>query len=124
MQQECFPILLPTNKPILGSLFLTKRNNLSFVSGNSMTNPHNMCEGTYQHLHICSNEEIKEGDWYIHSGVEWNKPNQPYQNVYQCNKGHRLHNNGKEEGYFVDGFYAADCKKIIASTDVNLTLTK
>jgi len=52
--------VLATDKP--SRLLLSKRNNLQFLKDNASLNPKNHFEGTYQHIYITNDEEIKEGD--------------------------------------------------------------
>jgi hypothetical protein len=69
---------------------------------------------TPQHLYIISNDEIKVGDWFIHSTPEmiWSEPN-------KCEKV----NGNYVEGDIVFGVQGEEtgCKKIIASTDKLIT---
>jgi hypothetical protein len=69
-----------------------------------------------QHLYITSDDEIKEGDWYIHSGTEHSTGSE-YHTLNQCHKS--LWRQDLE--WFIDGMYATNCKKIIATTDSSLT---
>jgi hypothetical protein len=75
----------------------------------------------YQHLYFTSDEEIKEGDWYIHTGVTHNE-RKTYHNLYLSYKGTRKIE-GKDN-VFVDGMFVNDCKKIIATTDKSLGLSQ
>lgn len=68
----------------------------------------------YQHVHVTVSQDvepIKEGDWYIHEGVSPNTGK--YQTVNQCHK--ELWQ--QDLKWFIDGMYASDCRKIIATTD-------
>ncbi len=111
MKQECIPILLPTKEKSM--LYLSKEFGLKwskdgpFVNGITNTQNH--------FLYICSNEEIKQGDWFYTSfeGKDY---------VHQCSGSpdrrpdRLLSQNGNYQ------FTKSNCKKIIASTDKSLGL--
>ncbi len=76
--------------------------------------------GYHKHeLYFLSDEEIKEGDWYVHTGITHNEK-EIYRYIYYCIKNTRKIE-GRDE-LFVDGMFAKDCKKIIATTDNSLTI--
>ena len=58
-----------------------------------------------QHLYIISDDEIKEGDWYL----------TPKNTLCKCIK------KDNKYVYSLEGGSSTDCKKIIASTDTSLT---
>jgi hypothetical protein len=67
-----------------------------------------------QNIYITSDEEIKEGDFYLHisndiNGIE-------YTTINTCHKPHRKQDNE----WYVDGMYSNQCKKIILTTDQDL----
>lgn len=63
-----------------------------------------------QHLHITSDEEIKEGDWFL---------NITKNTIHQCNEVNNNICSGLNHGEYHGKF---ECRKIIASTDSNLML--
>jgi len=120
--QECDVVMLPTdvkNHTPLGfqthgsgkDLLVGKKVPAGSGQGNSF-NPY-----FPQHLYILSDEEIKEGDYYIHSGIEHNTKKQ-YHTLNQCYKPLRQ----VDLKWLVDGMYASNCKKVIATTDSSLWL--
>jgi len=99
MEKECNVVMLSTDKET--NLFWREGDGL-FYSDCSPQTAHSInssCKG--YSLHITSNEEIKEGDWYLN---EFNnsitKANVNSDHIY----------------------YVASCKKIIATTDTSLGL--
>jgi len=87
------------------------------------TNKYHLCkeilpiqdEERYVNIYIISSdEEIKEGDFYLHisndiNGIE-------YTTINTCHKPHRKQDNE----WYVDGMYSNQCKKIILTTDQDL----
>ena len=104
--------LLPTDKP--SRLYY---NGTSYKDPNStMAMDWFISSAGYkpQNIYITSNEEIKEGDYYVHvsndiNGVE-------YKTINYCHKPHRKQDNE----WYVDGMYSNQCKKIILTTDSDL----
>lgn len=90
-------VMLPTNEKATGIVMLKKSTNKLVTDFHSTRNT---TDHFAQELYILSNEEIKEGDWYINNGVifrsddKFDKGNNPNQNK--------------------------DNKKIIATTDTDL----
>jgi hypothetical protein len=88
--------LIPTDKP--SRLFLNKVNNKLLLDGDTYSNLEKILPSSnYQHLYVTSEEEIKEGDWFLEKAgrqypIQWN---------------------GKEKLNF-------HCKKIILTTDRSL----
>lgn len=115
MKKECFAILLPTKD--ISKLAICydgiKDDGSTLLEESVMQQPHingglgmffYTQKAQYQHLYICSNEEIKEGDWYY-----FTKDNQIHKHL-----GIKpLHGHDSDK-----------CFKIIATTDNNLKLTK
>lgn len=113
MQKKCFPILLPTKREDRGTngLYITEiSNKLAFGEWWKIgkRNP--------QHLYICSDEEIKEGDWYIVNNI-----------LKQCKKIKQYTKTTESNNrYIVDSLDNEDndfwCRKVIATTDNSLLL--
>jgi hypothetical protein len=68
----------------------------------------------FQHLYIVSNEEIKEGDWFIYDGKIYNEFKSSLTPNVTINI--RLYPNLDLSEQFRE-VYLSDCKKIIATTD-------
>lgn len=86
-------VMLPTNEK--ANLYLQKDKPLLYIKNPEMLNEINIKQ--YQHLYILSDEEIKEGDWFITNDSK---------SIFQC---------GKFEPMKGD-------KKIIATTDKSLRI--
>lgn len=101
MKKECNVVMLPTENK--ANLFLTG-NKLEYKESftehgqKNLTKMLNSCNSFAQHLYFTSNDEIKEGDWYI---VFYNQGNPAVT---------------KSIGERID----SRCKKIIATTDESL----
>jgi hypothetical protein len=100
--------LIATDKP--SRLLLSKRDYYQFLKDNASTNINNHFEGNYQHIYITSDEEIKEGDWYLNTEEKNGVMNPFYGKLYIAN--HSI----KEVSYD----YMPNLKKIILTTDVDL----
>jgi hypothetical protein len=121
MNKLCYPILLPTKKGIDSNLFFhsgigTNQSTLCFTTQGKVHREEMLACGVNipQHLYICNDEEIKEGDWHIVRGTSIRKAscvNDRFVTSVNEIGGVELHN-------------PIDCLKVIASTDVNLKLTK
>lgn len=100
MFKRCKVVMLPTNEK--SKLFITN-NHLSLLNYEQS----NLGESYNQHLYILSDDEIKDGDWFLDTGMD-NKPlsSGPWQ----------LKGISSEIGA------PTDAKKIIATTDRSLTL--
>lgn len=68
------------------------------------------------HLYAVSDELIKDGDIHIHSGIT--ADGEKYNSIYYIYKGTRKIDGRKE--LFVNGMFADDCNKVIATTDPDL----
>jgi hypothetical protein len=95
--------LLPTDKPsrlfkVSGELKLTR--NFDFYNGSE-----------YQNIYITSDEEIKEGDWYLNTEEKNGIKNPFYRKLYKANKSISK----VPVEYLVN-----DLKKIILTTDQDL----
>jgi len=73
-----------------------------------------------QNIYITSDEEIKEGDWYLHFGTT--QKGEKYSNICQCYNGTRMLEKASHRPnvLYTDGMFTSDCKKIILTTDQNL----
>jgi hypothetical protein len=130
MEKKFSVIMLPTDT-IDGALYLTPEKELwKHIEVNSpILSSVKWKDCFYQHLFLLSDDEIKEGDFYIHSGKEHNLPKAEYHNVCVCHKGLHLtkdydsHINPhfSREQLFIDGMFVEDCRKIISSTDKSIT---
>ena len=97
-------VLLPSNEK---SKIVLSYNNV--LSVNHTYDLYKFDDATYQHLYILSNEEIKEGDWFINREYFIEKDGKFEYGVWQCDKN------------FIN---SNDCYKIIASTDSSLIYKK
>lgn len=115
MLKKCQAVMLSTNEKAIINLNQYRKDiptlNLSKEISNYETNPYQLIiDRGYQpqHLYIISDEEIKEGDWFIQT---------TYQGVFKCLK--------KDNNYIYfnnNSYEPIDyCKKIIATTDLNLS---
>ena len=100
--------LVPTDKP---SRFSLNSSGKYHLTNQLHTNSPNF---TNQNIYITSNEEIKEGFFYLHisndiNGIE-------YITINICYKPHRK----KDDEWYVDGMYANQCKKIIFTDNQDL----
>ena len=93
MLKKCKVVMLPTNE---------KERRLY---SNEQNNPNDLNETTYYHLYIISNDEIKEGDWFI-----------------GCVNGITKSYKHKLVGGFLPILYPED-KKIIATTDSSIRIS-
>ena len=100
--------LIATDKP--SRLLLSKRDYYQFLKDNASTNINNHFEGNYQHIYITSDEEIKEGDWYLNTEEKNGVMNPFYGKLYIANQ------SIKEVSYD----YMPNLKKIILTTDTDL----
>ena len=103
--------VLPTEKSSR-LLLLSKKGNLQFLKDNSSTNPNNHFVGNYQNIYITSDEEIKEGDYWLYvcpiNGLDYGENNNPIvKNNLPPTWFEKLHDKG-------------NYKKIIITTDKDL----
>ncbi len=98
MKKECNIVMLATDNP--SNIVQIHPDTISYTTTESISG------GEYQHLHITSDEEIKEGDWIYN-------PYSKYK-IYKANDFNKDHK-GNE---FISGYTKKDCKKIIATTDI------
>lgn len=125
MKKICKVVMLPTDKNVFSPIYLDAQNRwkkLTYSSRGSHVDK-------YHHLYILSDEEIKEGDWYIHSGIDGQ--GKSYSTINYCVKPTRIPTDEQynslvspefnRDTLFVDGMFAKDCKKIIATTDKSLS---
>lgn len=68
---------------------------------------------------VVKNVKILSEEFYIHTGVEHNLPKERYYNLYSCHSPYRKLRGMNE--YFVDGFFAKDCFKVIATTNTSIS---
>lgn len=109
MYKKCKCLLLPINEKAEDCFVLRFYKELSFRKGYWTQEYLKSIDGVAQHLYILSNEEIKEGDWFINRQYFIEKDNKPEYEIWQCDKN------------FIN---SDDCKKIIATTDSNLGKSK
>jgi hypothetical protein len=100
MKQLRQVVMLPTNDDTTGTIIRHKANHSIL---NTIKNPPTHHEGGVQaqHIYITSNEEIKEGDWFIRLDSE----------IVQCELHHIKHMEKESE---------LSWRKVIATTDTNL----
>ena len=110
--KKCKLVMLPTEKASvigIGSTLMPTHNyNLAYAE-----KPFKVDSIKSQHLYITSNEEIKEGDWFIHNNKIYNASN------FNTNSSSVWSNE------FPKGIYSViqeHCSKIIATTDSSLNL--
>jgi hypothetical protein len=125
MKKTCNVVMLPTEKAKLGFNI-----NGELVTGD--TELHSNDYHKAQHIYITSNDEIKEGDWYIgyllgeivikqavkyygHIRTQWLNNGQPRIIPELCEPAQYWSYSG--ENYQ----QVSECKKIVATTDKNLT---
>lgn len=107
-------VMLPTNeKAEIGTNVIVKHNT-TLAYGKKVQEPYNMVE-TEQHLYFLSDEEIKEGDWFLMNGCiirqckSTNKEPYTIHTVVDTTRG--IH-------------HVSVCEKIIATTDKSLIVAK
>lgn len=103
MWKKCEVVMLPTNQKATINMLLLYYNNLTVVS-KEQSHVETLLKAGYipQHLYILSDDEIKEGDWFMSLFNGY-----PLQNV---------------KGGFKEYPDTSKCKKIIASTDSSLLI--
>ncbi len=110
MKKKCQVVMLPTEKAIknVNDIVLSRYNELHLVSKNDSSSYNKTT--TQQYLHILSDEEVKEDDWCILNSGK-------YINIV-CKNKHGIIGSviGSKE------FIATHCKKIIATTNPELTI--
>ncbi len=108
MLKKCKVVMLPTNKK--ADLYLG-------FGGNLFTKPMQpKSSDTFQHLYFLSDEEIKEGDWFIRNNE-----------IHQC---HKIYSKDVEFKTSIDSVYCGKntfwdkeyCKKIIATTNNKISI--
>ena len=104
-------IILPTEKVTIGCILRDGNNNKLLPLLGICTNPDFTAKTIKgNHLYIISDDEIKEGDWFLHSTPDlcWSNPN-----ICEKIDGNYV------EGNFVFGMQGetTGCKKIVATTD-------
>ena len=105
--------VLPTDKPSRLHYFTANKAGYYLYPNNGLIIPRNP-NCINQNIYITNDEEIKEGDFYLHisndiNGIE-------YTTINTCHKPHRKQDNE----WYVDGMYSNQCKKIILTTDPDL----
>lgn len=103
-RKECLAILLPTSSPSCITIHLN--GDMEFVK-----EPNSWF--AYQNLHICSKDEINAGDWYVMFDGYNCSGNAK---VYKCLSVTRDNINNTDS----IGYSKSQCRKIIATTDLNL----
>jgi hypothetical protein len=99
--------LIPTDKP----------SRLAFLHDDNLHIGTNFKKGlnvNTVNVYITSDEEIKEGDSYLHTSKDINGIE--YTTINVCHKPYRK----KDDKWYVDGMYSNKCKKIILTTDQDL----
>ena len=71
-------------------------------------------------IYITNDEEIKEGDVYLHFGIT--QEGEKYSNLCQCHNGTRMLEKAshRPDVLYTDGMFFSDCRKIILTTDQDL----
>ena len=95
--------VLPTDKP---SRLYSYKNNLFLTTKSHLHSP----SMEYQNIYITSDEEIKEGDWYLNTEEKNGNMNPFYGKLYKANKSINK----------VSSDYIHNLKKIILTTDQEL----
>jgi len=99
MYKLCKVVMLPTNE----------KSNIWWSGQKLLFNntPEDPSRGECQYLYVLSDDEIKEGDWFINRQYFIEVNDEPEYDIWQC-----------DDKTILD----VDCKKVIASTDPSLII--